>query len=453
MRLPSTSAAVLHAAACVLRGGVVSMAGSPPQRTPLQPDSLALLFPAAVMRLQLSDGSNGVADPLLPPGTLRSLREEILRSWRTHVAEQEGLPEESDATTRRRATDDEQPVRARTPQEMNEEFYYFQRRTMGVTNHFTGGRGWLGSAAARELMLAVTSATAGYLERIADHSGLLDADAPPSSDWGLDPDKLHIWASVHDGGSTHPRHVHVGAAVSCVFYLHAPPGSGSICFFDPRGDIPPFERQIRHEPRGGDLLLFPPWLSHSVASSDTSDAPTSKLQRSWEEHSEGEAADEPSSQPRISISFNYVDEELEGGRGRYTWGEATAGLDVVTIEDGLGLMGGSSDLEGELETVDQTIDSQSHASEAREHLAWMGDVLASDEMRAVVLEARRPAESGATERPARIGKAELHGLLARVGFEIESLMAEISVTKARPYEDEEGDASQSANITAGQQRR
>ena len=49
-------------------------------------------------------------------------------------------------------------------------------------------------------------------------------------------------------------------------------------------------------------------------------------------------------------------------------------------------------------------------------------MLASDEMRAVVLE-HVGRQRAARLNVLRIGKAELHGLLARVGFEIESLMA------------------------------
>ena len=41
----------------------------------------------------------------------------------------------------------------------------------------------------------------------------------------------------------------MGAAVSGVFYLRVPPGAGRLCFFDPRGSIPPFEREVRHVPQ------------------------------------------------------------------------------------------------------------------------------------------------------------------------------------------------------------
>mmetsp|Transcript_83959 Transcript_83959/g.146116 ORF Transcript_83959/g.146116 Transcript_83959/m.146116 type:complete len:310 (-) Transcript_83959:63-992(-) len=125
--------------------------------------------------------------------------------------------------------------------------------------------------------------------------------------FSLDPDKMHIWASLHQGGSMHPRHIHYGAVVSGVFYVSAPYGAGPICFYDARGSVPPFDREIRHVPETGDLFLFPPWLGHAVM-------PSARF-----------------AGPRISISFNYVDTELEGGR--FNWGEKTAQLGAVPIED------------------------------------------------------------------------------------------------------------------------
>ena len=71
--------------------------------------------------------------------------------------------------------------------------------------------------------------------------------------------KLHMfaWASVHDGCSTHSPHVHENTAVSGVFYVAVPPGSGMIQFDDPRGLRPPFARnRLSHEPKEGDVLLF-----------------------------------------------------------------------------------------------------------------------------------------------------------------------------------------------------
>ena len=201
---------------------------------------------------------------------------------------------------------------------MNEEFFFFQKREYGTLDHESDPRGWLASPAAQDLLQAVAATASGYLERIAHHAGYSIGREWDPHDLELDVDKLHVWASVHTDGSTHPRHVHMDAVCSAVFYVSCPEGTGPICFFDPRGDIAPFERQIRHTPTAGDLLIFPPWLSHAVASTSTSS---------------GMASEDV---PRISISLNYVDETLEGS-GRTGWGSATAALEVVTLEDDLGL--------------------------------------------------------------------------------------------------------------------
>ena len=77
--------------------------------------------------------------------------------------------------------------------------------------------------------------------------------------------QLFVWAGVHRGCSHHPTHIHEDSAVSGTLYLDVPPGSGAIVFEDPRGLRPPFSRnRLTHQPEVGQLLLFPPWLSHGV---------------------------------------------------------------------------------------------------------------------------------------------------------------------------------------------
>ena len=273
------------------------------QQSPLQQDALSIMFGSPILRVGLAEA--------LPDGTLEALEEAVMTSWDAHCAEQESLPQMG----QRRHTDlENRRLHASSNAELNEEFYYFQKGRYGVTGHYSAPKpdSWLASEAASELLEAVSATVAGYLERIAHHRGL-DIGRPWSAeDWQCSPDSLHVWASVHQGGSTHPRHVHADAVCSAVLYVRTPPGAGSICFFDPRGSIPPFEREVRHEPSRGDLLLFPPWLSHAVAT----------------------AAQDDDDGPRISISFNLVEATLEG-EDRSAWGSATAGLDVVAIEDGL----------------------------------------------------------------------------------------------------------------------
>ena len=82
---------------------------------------------------------------------------------------------------------------------------------------------------------------------------------------------LFAWGGLHEGCSRHASHFHPDAAVSGVFYLRVPAasadaggGGGAFVADDPRGPRPPFENRLRHQPRAGELLLFPPWLRHSV---------------------------------------------------------------------------------------------------------------------------------------------------------------------------------------------
>jgi uncharacterized protein (TIGR02466 family) len=91
--------------------------------------------------------------------------------------------------------------------------------------------------------------------------------------------KIFIWASIHLNGTGHQPHHHVNSAVSGVFYVSVPPGSGDIVFNDPRGGLPPFGKTLRIKPTIGDVILFPGYLIHSVLPTLTSE-------------------------PRISISFN-----------------------------------------------------------------------------------------------------------------------------------------------------
>lgn len=124
--------------------------------------------------------------------------------------------------------------------------------------------------------------------------------------------KLHmfVWASVHEGCSVHTPHVHENTAISGVFYISVPDGSGALVLDDPRGLRPPFHRnQISHHPATGELILFPPWLLHSVAPSCST------------------------SGPRISLSFNILSER-EGGQQMTDWEVLADTNAVITPLDG-----------------------------------------------------------------------------------------------------------------------
>ena len=99
------------------------------------------------------------------------------------------------------------------------------------------------------------------------------------------------------GCSLHANHVHEDSALSGVFYVDAPAGSGSIVFDDPRGPRPPFARnRLAHPPSSGEVLLFPPWLSHGVAPSSCG-----------------------ASDARIALSFNVVARAASAGQPSANW--------------------------------------------------------------------------------------------------------------------------------------
>lgn len=281
--------------------------------SPLAP-GLSLLFSSPVLRVPLNDH--------LPSGTLDALENDVLHSWSDHLEEQSQLSSSSKGG--RRLSTDGQRMRASTGQELNEEFFYYQRAHYGDMEHasvpHTNKRAWMAGAAGQAVLAAVTAASASYLAQIARLAGIDPEQDRLYSFYtdALDADHMHAWASVHQGGSTHPRHVHAGSVVSAVLYVAVPEDAGNICFFDPRGSIPPFEREVCHSPRSGDLLLFPPWLAHAVAATPPPSV---------------EGDEEEALHARISASFNYVDvtDALQQG-GPSGWGEATAGLEVATLD-------------------------------------------------------------------------------------------------------------------------
>lgn len=98
---------------------------------------------------------------------------------------------------------------------------------------------------------------------------------------------LVVWVSVHTTESVHQPHVTEDALVGGVYYVRAPPGSGRLEMYDPRGKHPvhglstptsppepPFHRTVALQPREGRLVLFPGWLVHSVLPSPELAPPT-----------------------------------------------------------------------------------------------------------------------------------------------------------------------------------
>jgi uncharacterized protein (TIGR02466 family) len=101
---------------------------------------------------------------------------------------------------------------------------------------------------------------------------------------------LEAWVNMHDPGGYNLVHMHPNRLLSGVYYLQAPDGAGPIIFRDPRpspalilldGDGVHSGRNLRLQPKTGQLIIFPNWLEHFVESNEAPD-------------------------PRISIAMNAV---------------------------------------------------------------------------------------------------------------------------------------------------
>merc|ERR1712124_63371 len=55
---------------------------------------------------------------------------------------------------------------------------------------------------------------------------------------------------------------HVGQHLAGIFYAQAGSPARTLRFADPRGESPPFGQVHVHTPQSGEMILFPPWLSH-----------------------------------------------------------------------------------------------------------------------------------------------------------------------------------------------
>ena len=89
------------------------------------------------------------------------------------------------------------------------------------------------------------------------------------------------WGHVHEKNMSTNRHTHNPADVSAVTYLSVPKGSGNIVFWP----NPLQDWNYNISPKKGMFLLFPGWMPHSVNRNI-------------------------SSEPRVSVSFNFKSEKL-----------------------------------------------------------------------------------------------------------------------------------------------
>ena len=140
--------------------------------------------------------------------------------------------------------------------------------------------------------------------------------------------------------------------------------------------------------------------------------------------------------PRISISFNLVDDELEGGR--YGWGEATAVLEVVTLEEELGLEPRRGEEEDDEEEGDEkegdgvtgeamaAAEAEEAAAAALLRLDGIRSELALCAEEAAVVVSRAAAAHGRAGSGSIIQTHELHSVLGLLIDESQALMAELT---------------------------
>ena len=104
----------------------------------------------------------------------------------------------------------------------------------------------------------------------------------------------NMWANINYPGNYNRPHLHPNALFSGVYWVKAPPQSGSFMVYDPRTGVQvtmpnrkkgalPSElwREVHYEPVAGRCIMFPAWLWHEVKPNESNDI-------------------------RISVSFNFL---------------------------------------------------------------------------------------------------------------------------------------------------
>ena len=109
----------------------------------------------------------------------------------------------------------------------------------------------------------------------------------------------NTWANINYKGGYNKAHVHPNSLFSGVFYVKTPPNSGRLVCMDPRPglqtcmpnrkkvEIPKYLwREVQLQPQENRAIIFPAWLWHSVDPNE-------------------------SNEPRISVSFNFLQKGFE----------------------------------------------------------------------------------------------------------------------------------------------
>jgi len=140
------------------------------------------------------------------------------------------------------------------------DFFFFQQMRL-----YDAGEATFLEARNATTAAIVAAWRADWLQAVRDYLGAALGHSTRADDLGEL--ELFVWAGVHEECKWHLRHVHDEALVAGSFYVSTPPGAGALVFDDPRGVLrwPPIQHnRIQHVPEAGELVLFPPWLTHSV---------------------------------------------------------------------------------------------------------------------------------------------------------------------------------------------
>jgi len=171
----------------------------------------------------------------------------------------------------------------------NNNFFWMQSQYFKETH---GVPGIVDSKPMKELIPIINGFVFNYLDFLnsTEAQSLSQIDLQP--EMNLKGKKLpwiwnYFWSTVLCDGGAHLKHTHRNCCMSGVYYISMPSPASPIIFHDSRNQDPknllgpPFHRSFSIYPEQGDLLLFPGWLIHEVPA-------------------------QPTSQPRVSIAFNYV---------------------------------------------------------------------------------------------------------------------------------------------------
>lgn len=104
------------------------------------------------------------------------------------------------------------------------------------------------------------------------------------NDLQLDKNTMQFWININKKGDYNVQHNHPRSFLSGVYYVKTPKNCGILEFHHPnpmqkfwcqmytKSDNPATFSSIIFEPENGKLIVFPPWLEHTVSPSDAESA-------------------------------------------------------------------------------------------------------------------------------------------------------------------------------------